>query len=102
MENRSLAYWYVTSVQPPVLPWGRNGKAMFVLVAADDPDAKSPRIIEAVVSALSSRGPSRSVHAHAFVAERVSYPGSFVDMPPAWQADGFTVWSLDGPLTIPS
>ncbi len=102
MENRSVAYWYVTSVQPPVLPWGRNGKAMFVLVAADDPDAKSPCIIQTVVSALSSLDPSTSAHAHAFVAERVSFPGSFVDVPPAWQVDGFTVWSLDGPLTVPN
>jgi len=102
MENRPVAYWYVTSVQPSVLPWGRNGKAMFVLVAVDDPDAKSPRIIQAVGSALSSWDPSISAHAHAFVAERVSLPGSFVDMPPAWQADGFMVWPLDGPLTIPN
>jgi len=102
MENRPVAYWYVTSVQPPVLPWRRAGKALFVLVAADDLDAKSPRIIEAVMSALSSRDASTSAHAHAFVAERVSFPGSFADMPPAWQADGFTVWSLDGPLTIPN
>ena len=102
MENRPVAYWYVTSVQPPVMPWGRNGKAVFVLVAAGDPDAKSPCIIQAVASALSSLDPSTSAHAHAVVAERVSFPGSFVDVPPAWKADGFTVWSLDGPLTIPN
>ena len=100
MENHPVAYWYVTSVQPSALPWGRNGKAVYVLVEAGDPDAKSPCIIQAVAAALSSRDPSTS--AHAFVAEKVSFPGSFVDMPPAWQAEGFTVWSLDGPLTIPN
>lgn len=102
MENRPTIYWYVTSVERRALPWGRTGKAGFLLVGSDDPDEKITRIIQAAASALSSQGISTSSYADSFVAEKVSFPSSLINVPPAWQADGFTVWSLDGPLTIPN
>ena len=102
MENRPTIYWYVSSVQRRALPRGRTGKAGFLLVVPDDPDEKMTRIIQAAASALSSQGISTSSYADTFVAEKVSFPSSLINVPPAWQADGFTVWSLDGPLTIPN